>query len=411
MVKKLIFLIFIFPFYLFSDNVGLIKIDTTINPVIADFIKQEIKRNSIMYKGLIIQLDTPGGLLDSTRDIITEIFNSPIPVICYVDKGGRAASAGFFILISCDISIMNINSTTGAATPVSFDKDTGSQSKKMEKKIMEDTQSYLRVLADRKKLPLKPLLDAVIKASSYTALEAKKLEIIDYVINDIQELGKVLSNISINKNNKVYNFSDVRIEQINIPWYKKLMAYIYNPTLVYILLILGVYGIIFEFFTPGIGFPGIFGIFSLTLSLVGLSIIPVSYGGLFLIIIGMLLFIVEIFVVSYGLLAIGGSFFIILGSFLYFDKILNTITITITIVTIIISVLLVLVIGKSIKLKKSQSFSDIVGKEGVVKNVSDTIFVMIDGEIWQAITSDRVSVGDRVRVKKIKDLIVEVEKI
>ena len=407
MVKKYFFLIFLIPFFLFSEPVALIKIDTTINPVVSDFVKKSIRNSENSFSAVILQLNTPGGLLDSTRDIIEEILNSKIPIICYVGpKGARAASAGFFILISCDLSIMNLNTTTGAATPISV---MGIKDDNSMKKIIEDTSSYAKTLAQRKKIDIKPVLDAVNNGKSYTCDEAKRLGIVDLVVNDFSDIKDFLLNKKIQKNGIFYSFSDIEIKEINMPWYKKIISYIYNPTLVYILLILGIYGIIFEFFTPGIGFPGIFGIFSLIFALVGLAIIPINYGGLFLIILGIILFIFEVFFVSYGLLTLGGAFFLILGSFLYFDRIVNVYTITITVITLLISFLLILVVSKSIRLKKSENFIGLVNKIGTVKE-EDPLIVLVEGELWQGVSKDVLKKGDRVKVIAVSGLIIEVKK-
>lgn len=406
MVKRLVFLIFfILLNALFLDAaeqaihkeesslVAVLTIKGSINPVISDYIEDQLKQlqNSKKYQAVLIQIDTPGGLLSSTRKIIQAMLNSKLPIIVYVSPpGARAASAGFFILSAADYAVMVKESNTGAASPIQI---SGEDNKKtLKKKIQEDTLAFLRQLLKRKNRPLKPALLTVTHAKSYTAQEALDLKLIDSIANNLNELKIVLQNTQeLTKNGQSHILKNISFEKIPFPWHKKLLLILIQPNIVYFLLIIGFYALIFEIFSPGFGLPGILGGTCLILALTGLSLIPVSYSGILFIIIGLALLIAEVYITSYGLLTLGGLASLALGSFLFFDSLgaaLSSVSGFLIGLTLALGIMVVLAVSKIMKLKrKESSYFQFKNKKATALedfNTEGFGSIRLEGEIWQA---------------------------
>jgi membrane-bound serine protease (ClpP class) len=400
-----------------KSEIPLIRIDSTVNPVIADFIREQFEDfEERKVAGVVLQIDTPGGLLESTRKIITEMLNAKFPVIVYVSpRGARAASAGFFILMASDIALMAPSTHTGAASPVSLGQQDSDKDATMKKKVMEDTLAYMRNLAKRHGRPVKWAVKAVSEGKSYTAEEAKKLKLIDKIIPSLGGVEKYLEGRSFRKHKQRLRFRQVEIKPVEIPWHKRLLIFLSNPNVVYILFILGIYGIIFEFFSPGIGFPGIFGFICLMMGFAGLSLIPVNYIGLALMLLGVILLILEINIISYGLLTIGGLFSLALGSFMFFESYPSSFSFVngfLIGIAVVLGGFLMLALTKITRLRKKEApFFLPLSKTGEVREDFEDRegMIWLEGEYWEARGTRNFKKGDKVLVTGKDGNLLEVE--
>lgn len=409
--RKIFFLIigFFWAFPLWAaDVVRIMPVRTTINPIIAELIQKELKSaREEGVKALILELDTPGGSLESTREIIQEMLGSPLLVVVYISpQGARGASAGFFLLTAADVALMAEETHSGSATPVMLgEKGEEKMSPEMKNKIMEDTLAFLRNLAQRNNRPWKAVEAAVVSGKSYTAREALRMRLIDGIVDTRSALLEYLRRRGpFVKNGQVVELKNIELEEREIPWHKKLLLFLANPSLVYILLSLGMLGIIFEFYSPGIGFPGIFGFICLMLAFAGLSLFPVSYVGVALMLLGIILLVLEIHIISYGLLTVGGLFSLSLGSFLFFDK--NPVSFSflggILIGFVLVAMVFVIwTLRKIVRLRKRESFfdSESHGEAFVLEDFVDGKGVVrFKGEIWQATGAENYKKGTQVSV-------------
>ena len=295
-----------------------IEVDGIINPATAKFITESI--DQAMEKGgqcLIIQLDTPGGLMESMRIIVKRILASNIPIIVYVaPSGARAASAGVFITLASHIAVMAPGTHIGAAHPVTLGAE-GKESKTMTEKIVNDTISYIKTIAKGRGRNVEWAEQAVKKSVSITEEEAVKLRVVDFISPDLQDLLTKIDGKVIKFDGGVTRTlltKGVKPQSMQMSWRYRLLDIISNPTIAYILLMLGIYGVFFELSNPGAILPGVVGGIFLILAFYALQMLPINYAGLALILFAIILFIAEIKVVSHGLLAVGGVISLFLGS-------------------------------------------------------------------------------------------------
>lgn len=283
---------------------------------------------------IVIEMNTPGGLDSAMRDIIKIILASDIPVALFVSpSGARAASAGTYILYASHIAAMTPVSTLGAATPVSLGGDGDSEEKDIEKqsdgsksamrrKVINDAAAYIRSLAEARERNAEWAEKAVREAVSLSAEEALKEDVIEYIAKDLDALLKALNGQTIQINSEktvTLDLANVRIETFTPDWRLKFLAAISDPSIAYILLMLGIYGIVFEFLSPGFGVSGTLGAIFLLTALFGLQMLPINYAGFAFIFLGMALLIAEIFLPTFGMLGVGGLVSFVLGSILLFD--------------------------------------------------------------------------------------------
>ena len=332
-MKKLLYLITIIGlgFYLASGNTyaknseyALMKLEGSVNPIISEFLVKSIKEaNEDKVQFIIIQLDTPGGLVNSMRDIIKSIMTSEVPVIVYTSpKGAQAASAGGFIMLSAHIAVMAPGTEIGAMHPVSpsldfmkKDRDGGPEGV-MEKKVLNDIIAYARSLAQKRNRNIKWAVNAVKHAKSSTYKEALSAGIIDFIAEDMPDLLKKLNNRKVNLNGKNVILKTDKIEKKEylMDWKENFLNKLADPQIVFILFILAVAGIGIEFKSPGMIVPGVLGGISLIFFLMAVNILPINLFGLFLILLAIILFILELKFISYGFLTIGGIVAFIIGS-------------------------------------------------------------------------------------------------
>ncbi|MFQ5455074.1 MAG: nodulation protein NfeD [Nitrospirota bacterium] len=410
---------------LFAEEKGKIYValyDSPINPVAAEFITKSIDeaaRNKA--QALIIQLDTPGGLDQSMRIIVKKITSSEIPVIVFVSPtGARAASAGVFITLAAHIAAMAPGTNIGAAHPVALGG--GKIDEDMRSKIENDAVAYIKSIAEMRGKNVKWAEDAVMSSVSITEKEALELNVIDMIADDIDMLIKDLNGKKITINNKehILDTQEVEIRRIDMGMRLRILNAISDPNIAFVLMSIGMIGLFFELSNPGLILPGVVGTISLILAFYSFQTLPINYAGLLLMILGIILFIAEVKVISYGLLTVGGIISMILGSIMLIDsdlpflKISWSVILPVTVaIALFISVSLRLVINAHKKLP-------VIGQEGLIgmtgiastdiNGINVEGMVYLNGELWSASSNEMIKKGERIEVAEIHNLRLTVVK-
>lgn len=322
-----------------AQNAGtalLVEIEGPIGPAASDYVSRALKTaQEVDAKLIILRLDTPGGLDTSTRDIIRDILASPIPVICYVaPSGARAASAGTYILYACHVAAMAPGTNVGAATPIQigggFPKlPTADETKDEEApahptladKIISDSVAYIRSLAQMRGRNVEWAEQAVREAASISAEDALAKQVIEILATDISDLLIQLDGRTVEAALGVQTLATQGLA-VNLhepDWRTRLLAVITDPNIAYILMLIGIYGLFFEFYSPGAIIPGVVGAICLFLALYAFNVLPVNFAGLALLILGFSLMIAEAFVPSFGMLGLGGAAAFVIGSIMLLD--------------------------------------------------------------------------------------------
>lgn len=410
----LVFLFFL-PAALAAQKVISIKIDGAINPVTAAFIHRGLQvARAEKAECLLIHLNTPGGLLESTRKIVSDILESPVPVIVYVSPAGsRAASAGVFITLSADIAAMAPGTNIGAAHPVALQ---GGMDSTMSEKATNDAAAFIRAIAEKRKRDLAWAEEAVRQSISITENEALQKNVIDLVAKNTAELLSDIDgkNIELNTGTVTLHTRNARVETVTMKSSEELLDLLSDPNIAYVLLLLGIFGILFEFYNPGAIFPGIIGVISLILSFYSMSALPINYAGLALLIFSIILFLLEIKIASHGLLAIGGIVSLLLGSIMLIrpESTLDVIGISRSVIVtavIVTALFFFFVIGIGLKAQKRKP---VTGVEGIMEETGESLEILdptgtvrIHGEIWNAESvSGKINKGEKVEVTAMKDL-------
>jgi membrane-bound serine protease (ClpP class) len=403
-----------------SSNVLVITLDGAINPAASDYIQygidQAVKHNS---ECLVLRLNTPGGLLESTRTIVSDILQSPVPVVVYVSPpGSRSASAGVFITLAAHIAAMAPGTNIGAAHPVSLQSQMDSV---MTEKVTNDAAAFIRTISEKRNRNVKWAEDAVRKSISITETEALKDNVIDLIANDMNDLlvkinGKGIQTVS---GSVVLNTKNAELVYVDMSFQQKLLSILSDPNIAYILLMLGIYGLLFELYSPGLIFPGVVGVISLLLAFYSMQTLPINYAGLALIIFAVILFVLEIKIVSHGLLTIGGIISLILGSVMLIKTDSGFDIVGVSWKVILLFVLLtvtffVFAIGLGIKAQRRKAAT---GQEGLINETGEAITdlkpygaIKVHGEIWKAESMDETILkGSKVVVTAISDLKLQVK--
>ena len=403
------------PSNLFSKGrqVHLVKYEGIINPVAAEFLSTEIRRaRDSKVEAMIIQLDTPGGLDQSMRIIIKEIIGSEIPIIVFIHPAGaRSASAGVFITLASHIAAMTPGTNMGAAHPVALGG--GEMDKEMKKKVENDAAAYIKSIAEKRGRNVKWAEDAVRSSVSVTEKEALDLKIIDIVASSIDDLLRQIDGREVitEAGKKVLNTKDAEVVIVDMGLRLRILNTLSDPNIAYILMIIGIYGLIFELSNPGSILPGVVGGISIILAFYSFQTLPINYAGLALIILGIIFFIAEIKVTSYGLLSVGGAISMLLGSLMLIDSDVPYLRISLGVIlpSVILTILFfLLVVGMAIKAQRKKPVTGIEGLKGqicVVKtDISPIGRVMLQGEIWDAISDEPLKEGDEAEVTGIEGL-------
>jgi membrane-bound serine protease (ClpP class) len=422
-MKRLLLSIVLFiPLLLPAQTVISIKIDGSINPVTAAYIHRGIEKAiNENASCLLIHLNTPGGLLKSTRIIVGDILEAKVPVIVYISpSGAHAGSAGLFITLAADIAAMAPGTNIGAAHPVNLQ---GASDTIMNNKSVNDAAAFIRTIAEFRKRNLEWSEEAVRQSVAITSTEALQKNIIDLIVPNDRELLNQVDGRSVihNEGTTVLHTRGATIQILEMSFTEKILNVISDPDVAYIFLMLGLIGILFELFNPGIIFPGIVGFISIVLAFYAFNTLPVNWAGLALIIFGVILMLLEIKITSHGMLAIGGVASLLMGSLmlirpdsnLEFGRISRVLIITV--VTLSAGFFL-FVIGMGLKAQRRKPLTGIEGMPGEIGETLDPLNpsgrVMVRGEIWRAVSiSGDMNKGEKIRVVEVKDLTLYVEQI
>ena len=402
--------------------VQVLRLEGPISPVAADRLDKALRiASQEKAQCLVIKLDTPGGLDKSMRQMVKAIMNSQVPVVVYVSpKGARAASAGVFITLASHIAAMAPGTNIGAAHPVAM--GVGGVNKTMEEKIVNDASAYIKSIAQKRKRNVEWAEKAVRESVSITDEEALKLGVIDLIAEDMQDLLGKLDERRINLDHTVAVLKTVgaHLRFMGMTFREKVLQTLADPNIAYILLMIGIWGIILEFFHPGIFLPGIAGSISLILAFFSLQILPFNLAGLLLIILAIILFVLEINVPSYGALTIGGIIALTLGSLMLISPSAVYISISLTyIITMVVatSSLFIFVVFYAIRAqfkKPATGLEGMIGTTGVARsNLNPRGKIQIHGEIWNGVVQLKEEVikkGEEVEVVKIEGMRLVVKK-
>ena len=427
--------------------VDVIEIDNQIiTPVVQRYIETAIDRSeSGKAVCLVIMLDTPGGLMESTRAIVKRMMNAQVPIVVYVaPSGSRAASAGLFITLAAHVAAMAPSTNIGAAHPVTFGGmgesieravkrsgegetpgesgegkgETVTERTPTEEKIINDTVAWITAVARTRGRNEKWAARAVTESVSITEKEAVEEHVVDFIAQDLPDLLAKLNGrqVQIKGNTVTLNSAGATVVTIPMTAWQKFLAIITHPQVAYLLMMLGVLGLIFEFTHPGVAFPGIAGVICLLLALYAFQLLPVNYAAIALLILGIVLLIGEVKVVSHGLLALGGAVCLILGSLLLFQSPEPALRLSLgvilpTVVTLMVITLIVLNrAAKSLKYPIATGEQALVGEIGEASTDLDPEgMVFVHGETWRARTGVPVRRGAKIRVLHVEGLHLDVE--
>jgi membrane-bound serine protease (ClpP class) len=427
-----------------DSGVGLLlEIKGAIGPATASYVAQGIE--SAQQRGariLVLQMDTPGGLDSSMRSIIKAILASPVPVIGYVaPAGARAASAGTYILYASHVAAMSPATNLGAATPVSIggfpslpeqpgDEGTGDDSQgegkgapkpkdASERKTINDAAAYLRALAKLRNRNAEWAEQAVREAASLSAEEALEMGVIDLIAANRTQLLEELDGrrVSVNGTETTLKTAGIVLERQGQNWRTRLLSIITDPNIAYILMLIGIYGLIFEFSNPGFILPGVVGAIALVLALYAFQVLPINYAGLALIMLGIIFMIAEAFVPSFGALGLGGVVAFVVGSVILLDEEGYAISLPLIGGTALVSALFLLwVMGMFVRIRGRPVVTgaeQMLGSEGEAMEafVAGAGRVWVHSEAWNARSESEIAAGQPVRVTAVKGLSLEVQPI
>jgi membrane-bound serine protease (ClpP class) len=397
-----------------SAEVLKIVVNDTIHPITDEYIGRALaEAHEHNDQAVLIELNTPGGLLDSTREIIQKILASPVPVIIYVTPGGsRAASAGFFILESADVAAMAPGTNTGAAHPVSLGGE--KMDDVMKQKIENDASALMRSVVSKRGRNIDVAESTVRQSKSFTEQEALSQKLIDYVASSEQDLFKQMEGkpvkrfdgqiVSLHLAGAPVRFFDMTLKQ-------HILAYILNPNVAFILLAIGALALYAEFNHPGAVVPGTVGVIFVLLSIFALNLLPTRFAAVVLILASFALFALEAKFATHGVLAIGGITTLTLGGLLLVDAPIPEMRVhLLTALAVSIPIGLITVFLMTIALK-ARANKVVTGSQGMLGEVglaqtalSPLGKVFIHGEIWDAISSNHVLVGQPVIVRRVDGL-------
>lgn len=404
-----------------TTNVLVITLDGSINPAASDYIhygiEQAVNHNS---ECIVLRLNTPGGLLESTRTIVSDILQSPIPVVVYVSPpGSRAASAGVFITLAAHIAAMAPGTNIGSAHPVSLQ---GQMDSIMTEKVTNDAAAFIRTISEKRNRNVKWAEEAVRKSISITETEALRDSVIDLIANNMKDLLEKINGKKIQTavGLAILNTKNSHLIYVDMSFQQKLLSILSDPNIAYILFMLGVYGLLFELYSPGSIFPGVVGVISLLLTFYSMHTLPINYAGLALIIFAIILFILEIKIVSHGILTVGGVISLILGSLMLIktDPGFDVLQVSweVILLFVILTVLFfTFAIGLGIKAQRKKPAT---GQEGLLNEIGEAITelepngrIKVHGEIWNAESIDgKISKGGKIIITGISNLKLQIKK-
>lgn len=399
-----------------ARNVVVIDLADSIQPASQRYLERGLEEADETGAALVvIEIDTPGGLLTSTRAMTAAILRSRTPVAVYVTpSGSRAASAGFFLLLSADIAAMAPGTNTGAAQPVAIGQKSDDEDASLAKAI-KDAAAFARSLAAQRGRPTKWAARAVEESRSYSADEAREYGLIDTIATSRAGLLRELDGKTVKRADgasHTLELTDAEVVELPRTFAERVLAVIADPQVAYLLLMLGALGLLIELTSPGLMVPGVLGALSLLVSLYGFSMLPVNLVGALLLIAGLGLVIAEAFVTSYGLLAIGGVVTFAIGSLMLVEGPIPDLRIgleTVAPAVIVIGALALLLVTRAVRTRRLRPRTGLDAMRGEVGEVVSAIepgrtgTVFVHGEYWSAVAAGALPVGTKVRIEDIKD--------
>jgi len=402
---------------LWGRHIDWIQVDGPITPVTAKYIGDALRkaeRNGA--ECLVVQMDTPGGLMQATWSIDKDFLSDKVPVVVYIaPSGGRAASAGVFISYAAHLVAMAPSTNIGSAHPVTMGKQ--DSSKVMMEKVTNDAVAHIKGLAEKRGRNALWAEEAVRKSVSITEKEALQSRVINFIAHDLDDLLDQLDNQKIVMNQKevVLKTQGAEVRRYPMNWRYKILDKISDPNIAYLLMLAGVLGIFFELQNPGAVFPGALGGISLILAFFALQVLPINAAGILLILLAVVFFILEVNITSYGLLTIGGIVSMTLGSLMLFRSPEIKVSLGIIIPAVIATAaFFVFAVGLGIRaqMKKATTGKQgLVGEKGVAINaLNPQGQVSVHGEIWKAVSSETLKKGEAVEVVSVEGLLLRVKK-
>ncbi len=402
-----------------TPRVDFISIDGGINPAVDDFIRESIARaREDGAKALVIQLDTPGGLVTSTRSIVKEILGAPVPVIVFVaPSGAGAGSAGVFITLSAHIAAMAPGTNIGAAHPVTGG---GCEVKGvMGEKLENFTASFSETIAQKRGRNTEWAIQAVRKSVSITEKEALKKNVIDVVAANLDDLLNQIDGRKVEIDGRVVVLAvkNARVERFEMGLKQRVINTLADPQIAYLLLMAGILGLYMEFSHPGVVFPGVAGAIALLLAFASFQILPINYAGLALIALGIALLVAEAFLPSFGVVGVGGAISLAIGSLLLFDTQNSDLVVGRSIVFAAVGTLSAYMLFIGYLVLRTQKRRQTMGMEGMVGEIGEartplnpTGRVFVHGEQWSAEGEEEIGAGEKVQVVGIDGLRLKVRR-
>ncbi len=412
-------------------KIWLVEIEGAIGPATSDYVLRGFKQAKAAEASLIvIRMDTPGGLDGAMRDIIQGILSSDIPVVSYVGpKGARAASAGTYIAYASHIAAMAPATNLGAATPVQITAPSmptapdetrpSPEPTAMEKKMVNDAAAYIRGLADLRGRNADWAEEAVREGVSLDAEAALAADVIDLVVRDLDDLLQRLDGqvVQLDEGTVTLATAGVELHQHLPDLRTEILSIITNPSIVLVLGMIGIYGIILEFYNPGSLIPGVIGLICLLLAAYAVQLLPLNYAGLTLLLLGIGLMVAEALVPSFGILGIGGVIAFCIGGLMLFDAEMEAFRVglpTIAATAIVSAALIFATIGIALKIRNKRvttGMSALIGEQGeALDDFNREGQVRVGGEIWRARSNDTIEAGDTVTVEAAYGLLLTVTK-
>ena len=423
--------LFLFCFLLFSSfswsaqpKVVHLFVDGPIHAVTSEYVGRGIDHaREIGAEAVILQLQTPGGVLDAMRTIISKMINSKVPVFVYVaPSGARATSAGFFITIAADLAVMAPGTHLGSAHPVTIGSEgpDSENSKTMMKKATEDSVAYIKTIAEKRGRNMQQAEKAVRDSISFTETEALKNGLIDFIARDVKELLQKSTGMTIKRFDGTE--TKLNIAQSNLIPYEmtrrqRFLSLLADPNITVLLFSIGMIGILMELYNPGTILPGIVGVLSLALCFLSAQILPINYIGAMLIAFAVILFVLELKVTSYGLLTIGGIVSFVLGSLMFFDAPIPEMRISYKVIATAVLLILGTMAFLTFMVIALHRKSPVTGVQGLMQetgiaqtDIHGSGQVFIHGELWSATATNPIPKGEKVRIVSVDGLVLRVEK-
>jgi len=424
----LLFLLTLLPLFARDPVIVKVEIKGAIGPASSAVLAGALSATQQQHaEALLIELDTPGGLSSSMREMIQAITNSSIPVITYVaPRGARAASAGTYLLYASHVAAMSPGTNLGAATPISLmpgsrlSESNASAGTTEEKKALNDAVAYITSLAQMNDRNITWAVNAVESAQSLSAEDALKAGVIDLIAEDTKTLLEKTDGRSVRLLGArvTLHTKGSTLVPFEADWKSRFLATITNPNIAYILLLVAIYGIFFELMNPGAVFPGVIGAISGVIALYALNMLPFNYAGLLLIVLGISLMIAEVFVTGFGVLGIGGVIAFAFGSLLLFDAqtLGSSVSIALVVAFSLVSLgFFILVMRLFLRSRSARIVSGAEEMIGAVAEVLDSgakgYHVLCHGETWSAVSDSNLTVGQKVQVTELHGLVLHVKPI